>query len=180
MTGTPDTSLPVDDTRYSQTQARLATVQEVARRTLLAANLDDRTTTQYLKQVSVVSGGNSDILDVSVEDIDPALASRLATLHAQQFVAYRGELETTAIKKARAEVGQRLRQLEKQGRAEAPLYLSLQDKEELLATLETLQTARATLVQSAQGRPGLAAANAYRCVRARARCLAGHLCCARD
>ncbi len=150
LTGTPDTSLPVDDKRYAETQARLATVQEVARRTLVAANLDDRTTTQYLKHVFVASGGNSDILDISVEDVDPLLASRLATLHAQQFVVYRGELETAAIKKARTEVGERLGQLEQQGRADAPLYRSLQDKEELLATLETLQTARATLVQSAQ------------------------------
>lgn len=149
LTRTDDPSLTVDAQRLIDTQAAIAQVPTVARRVLAAAKVTDRTAAEYLDQVSVSPRASTDILEITVTDDDPAVAQQLATEHARQYVAYRTNLDTAALKKANREVAARLKELEASGQQGTRLYQSLQDNEQLLATLDTLQTARATVVGEA-------------------------------
>ena len=150
LTGTNDLSPAIGEQRYVDTQAAIAEVPEVANRTLAVVGVTDRSLIEYLDQVSVSPRGGTDILQISVTDDDATLAQKLATEHARQYVAFRTELDTAALKKARREVATRLRELEANGQQGSALYQSLQDKEQLLTTIDTLQTAGATVVRTAQ------------------------------
>jgi Mrp family chromosome partitioning ATPase/capsular polysaccharide biosynthesis protein len=151
LTGIPDSTAPVSEDRAAATQANLASVPDVARRAIAIAETDDRTAGQLLAASSVSSKGVSDILEFKVTDPDPALAATLATAYAKAFTEYRAELDTRAIVNAREEVAAKLRALERAGRDQSQLYESLSDKEQELATLQTLQTSRAEVVRTADG-----------------------------
>jgi receptor protein-tyrosine kinase len=151
LTGTADTSQPADDQRLMQTQADLAGVEDVARRTLQAAQLRDRTPEQFLARASAKPKGDTDLLRLSVTDPDPGLATRLATIYARQFAAYRSALDTEKIVRARQEAQAKLAELGERTAANATFYDALQENEQQLATLQTLQTARVTPVQPATG-----------------------------
>ena len=150
LTGTEDTSLSSDPLRYVETQAEIVKVPDIAKRALATAGVTDRSIAQYLDQVSVVPRGSTDILEITVSDEDAVLAQRLATAHAHEYVAFRTRLDTAVLKKAKTEVSTRLRELEASGQTGTPLYESLQDKEQLLSTIDTLQTARATVLRAAE------------------------------
>lgn len=138
------------DAPDAETQARIATVVELAQRTLDKAAISDMSPTEFLEKLSVTLNGNSDILKFSVTDTDPRRARLLATTHAREYVAYRQELDTAAIRRARADVAQRLRLLSKQQQRSSPLYSLLEDIERQIATIDTLQVARATLIEAAR------------------------------
>ena len=149
LTGTDDNSLPTDEKRYVETQAAIAEVPAVAGRALAAAGVEDRSVAEYLARVSVSPRGNTDLLEITVTDESAAVARRLASAHAREYVAFRAELDTAVLKKAGREVASQLLRLETQGLQASELYASLLDKQQLLATLDTLQTARATVVRDA-------------------------------
>jgi succinoglycan biosynthesis transport protein ExoP len=147
LTGTPDSTLLLDGQRDVATQANLAQVPEVARRTLAATRTTALTPTELLDAVTVTAKGDSDILEFTVTDSDTARAKKLAAGMARQYTIYRGELDGAALARARSEVTAKLAQLEAQGKEQGALYGSLEEKEQQLATLETLQTARASVVR---------------------------------
>ena len=149
LTGTEDPTLSVDAQRYVETQAALVQVPAVAKRALATTGLTDRSVVAYLGQVSVTPRARTDILQITVSDKDPSLAQQLATAHAREYVAFRTRLDTATLRKARNEVAVRIAELEASGQQATALYQRLQDTEQLLATIDTLQTARATLVRSA-------------------------------
>jgi Mrp family chromosome partitioning ATPase len=136
-------SLPAD--RLAQTQADLARVPQVAKETLRAVGLR-RPPADLLANSSVATKQNADLLRFTVTDRDPALASKLATAYAREFVRYRQQLDTASLQRARAEIKQRLDALPAQ---RGPLYRSLVDKDQQLATMEALQTSNASVVQDA-------------------------------
>jgi len=149
LTGTQQsTGVTLQADRVAQTQADLARVATVARRTIASVGLDDRTPSWLLRNSSVVAKTNADILAFSVTDHDPALASRLATQYARQYVRYRQQLDTGALRRARAEVQSRIDSLPNERSA---LLRSLEEKDQQLATMEALQTANASVVESARG-----------------------------
>jgi polysaccharide biosynthesis transport protein len=156
LTGTQDSSQAVPADRFIQTQADLARVREVAKRTLKSAGLHDRSPDGFLGQSSVSARLNADLLVFQVRDPSPALAVLLATAYARQFTKYRRELDTAALQRARIEVEQRLRQLEAQGETHSALYTSLADKDQQLRTLEALQTSNAYVVETADSAPQVA------------------------
>jgi tyrosine-protein kinase len=151
VTGIPDTTLLVDEERAAETQANLAAVPDVARRALRLAGVSDLTPDEFLARASARAKGNSDLLVFSVENPDPAIAERLASAYALAFTQYRGELDTAAVKRARKEVQAKLQTLDEERKRNTALYASLAEKEQLLATLQTLQTSRAYVVRTADG-----------------------------
>jgi len=151
LTGTQDPNLSQPADRTAQTQADLARVPAVAARTLRAARVQGRTPGDLLAHSSVAAKPNSNLLDFQVTDPSPVVAKRLTTEYARQFTAFRRELDTASVLRARREVQARLAQLEKSGDHQSPLYVSLVDKDQQLGTLEALQTSNAFLVRRADG-----------------------------
>ena len=148
LTGTQQsTGVSLQADRVAQTQADLARVPAVANRALRAAHVD-RGASSLLGHSSVSAKQNADLLQFSVEDHVPALAERLATAYAAQFVKYRQQLDTASLQRARAELQARIDELpDKRG----ALYQGLVDKDQQLATMEALQTSNASVVENAGG-----------------------------
>jgi capsular exopolysaccharide synthesis family protein len=143
--------LQFDSTRNMRTQAELARVPEVARRTVEAAGLENWGPWDLLGASSVTMGDENDILTFSVVNGDGALATRLATEYARQFTLYRHELDTRALAEVRRAAEDRIEELEAAGDTGSPLYRSLLEQREQVATMEALQTSRAVLVRPATG-----------------------------
>lgn len=137
--------------RYLQTQAKLARVPTVVRRTLNAAGLASETVGSFLARSSVAPSLNADIMSMAVRDGDPALAAKLATEYARQFVTYRHQLDTAALVSARQHVESQMKKLQAHGQARSGLYSSYAQSNERLHEMETLQTSNVSVVQVAQG-----------------------------
>ncbi len=146
-----DQSLAGDPARLAQTQADLAQAPEVARRTLALAGIKNMSPAQFLATSGVAAKSDADLLVFTVRNRYPSLTQRLATHYARAYIAYRGELDTAALTRARQEVLDRIRTLEKSGDRSSALHASLVDKEQQLATMEALQTSNASLIKPAQG-----------------------------
>ncbi len=151
LTGITDPAQFQQPDRVAQTQADLARVPEVARRTLAAAGISDRTPGQFLSESSVTAKANANLLDFAVTEPSASLAARLVNEYARQFAAYRSQLDTAALERARKEVQERLAALASSGARESALYATLVEKEQTLGTMAALQTSNAVLVHSADG-----------------------------
>jgi polysaccharide biosynthesis transport protein len=146
LAGTADTTAFQDPTRFVETQARIASIPEVAARTLRALGLQ-RTVDDLLANSDVTAEPNVDLLAFRVRDRDPQLARRLASEYARQFSRYHTEVDTTALSRTLTEVRSRIDEVQNRGGASAALLRSLLDKEQQLQTLESLQSANAFLVR---------------------------------
>jgi succinoglycan biosynthesis transport protein ExoP len=148
LTGTQaSTGVSLQADRVAQTQADLARVPDVAKRTIAAVGLH-RSPRALLAHSSVSVKTNADLLQFSVTDHVAKVAAELATAYARQYVLYRQQLDTGALQRARLEVQQRIDKLPKTG---GPLLRSLVEKDQQLATMEALQTSNASVVESASG-----------------------------
>jgi succinoglycan biosynthesis transport protein ExoP len=148
LTGTSDLTLAPDD-RLTATQAELAHTPAVARRAIAIAKTPAVTPDGLLAISTVAPKGATDILEFRVTDHDPAVATLLATSFAQAYVGYRADLDTRSLAKARNDVQTKLDQLAAQGRGKSALYTSLEEKQQQLQTLLTLQTSQATVARPA-------------------------------
>jgi Mrp family chromosome partitioning ATPase/capsular polysaccharide biosynthesis protein len=148
LTGTPESSVFQPVERISQTQADLARVPIVARRAVNAAGVN-RSAGQLLGESSVTADLNSNFLFFTVTDTVPSAARKLATEYARQFTIYRAQLDTAALKGAREDLETRMAEIRANGGVNSSLYASLASKDELLRTMEALQTSNASLVQEA-------------------------------
>jgi tyrosine-protein kinase len=135
--------------RVAQTQADLARVPDVARRTLDAVGLRNRSTEEFLASSSATATQNANLLDLAVTNHDPTLAKELATAYAWQFAHYRADLDTAPLEKARREVAQRLQALTEQGDRKSGIYQALVSKADKLDTMIALQTGNAVPVKNA-------------------------------
>jgi succinoglycan biosynthesis transport protein ExoP len=151
LTGITDPAQYQQPDRIAQTQADLARVPEVARRTLAVAGVSNRTPDEFLSESSVTAKANANLLDFAVTEPSAPLAARLVNEYAKQFAAYRRELDTAALERARDEVRQRIIALANTGSKKSELYATLVEKEQTLGTMEALQTSNAVLVHSADG-----------------------------
>jgi succinoglycan biosynthesis transport protein ExoP len=138
-----------DPTRAAATQADLARTPVVAESALGRAGLADRSAQYLLGSSSVTATSNADLLTFSVTNPNPRLASRLATAYARAYTAYRRQLDTSSIVRARKEVEQRIGELRSEGGQRSALYGNLVDKDQQLRTMELLQGSNALLVRSA-------------------------------
>jgi succinoglycan biosynthesis transport protein ExoP len=132
------------------TQAAVARVPDIARRTIAQLGLGSMTPIQFLQHSSVTQSINADTLGFEFRSTDPLLAQRAATAYAENYVAYKHALDTASLESARREVAARIQALVAQGDARGTLYTSLVEREQQLQTLEALQTSNATVVQDAQ------------------------------
>src|SRR5205807_7529068 len=111
LTNTQDTSVYQQPDRIAQTQANLARVPTVPRRTLAAAHVRE-SAQSFLSSSSVSPEQNANMLDFTVTNANPVLAARLATEYAGQFTKFRRELDTAALAHARQDVQGRITALE--------------------------------------------------------------------
>jgi Mrp family chromosome partitioning ATPase/capsular polysaccharide biosynthesis protein len=152
LTNTQDQTPAEDFARVSQTQASLARSPEVARRVLDRLGFRDRAPQGLLSRSSVISEPTTDLLDFETRDPSPAVAQRLANAYAAVFADYRRELDTASIKRARADIGSRIVDLNSRpGPKDSGLLQNLRSKDEQLRTLEALQTSNAAVVRRADG-----------------------------
>jgi polysaccharide biosynthesis transport protein len=138
-----------DAERFGKTQERLARFPEVASRTLAAVGIRDSGPYELLGASRVTSAPDADILYFAVSDQDPALARRLATAYAEQFVAFRNEVDSSRIERARKRIDQRLAALRAAGSESSSLYRDLRAKKDQLEELDALQTSNASVVRPA-------------------------------
>lgn len=139
--------------RVANTQADLARVPPVVHRALTDVPEAGMTELQLLHASSVTARQNSDLLRFTVIARSPALAMRLATAYAQAYTAYRHELDTASLQRAREDVQTRIASLRAIKRGSSPLAAKLDETEQQLQTLETLQTSNATVVKIASLAP---------------------------
>jgi capsular polysaccharide biosynthesis protein len=86
LTGIQTSAAACSRSRVAQTQASLARVPTVAQMTLSNLHLHDRSVGDFLKNSNVTAQTNSDLLEFTVTDPDPKLASRLAVPVEQEAV----------------------------------------------------------------------------------------------
>ena len=151
LSNVTDQSLTGDPARLAQTQADLAQVPAVAGRVLSRAAIKGMTPEGFLTMSSVTAKSDSDLLYFTVRGRHPSLTARLATLYAREYISYRAELDTAALRRARHELNDRIDALSASGDRSSALYSSLVDKEQQLATMEALQTSNAHLIRPAHG-----------------------------
>jgi tyrosine-protein kinase len=151
LNGVQDPTLSIQPDRLAQTQADLARVPPVVERTLRATDANGITADEFTADSSVSAKTDADLLTFNYANHDPDLAARLATEYARQYIAYRTQLDTQALSKARTQVQDRITQLELGGDTKSALYASLVERDQQLQTMQALQTANASLVREAQG-----------------------------
>jgi Mrp family chromosome partitioning ATPase len=149
LTGVADTTSLQDPQRFGQTQAELARVPEIARRTLAAAGITNQSAGWLLGSSSVSPQPNADLLTFSVSTGSPALSEQLATEYGRQYVGYSGQLDTSALTQALSEAQSRLAKLRAVGDTTSTLAASLQERVVQIGTLLAIRTPSSTLVRTA-------------------------------
>ena len=149
VTGAPQNpTLSEDPARYADTQASIARSSSVAQLAIARAGVSNRSVGDLLGESSVTPNTNADVLVFSVDDRDPVIAARLVNAYTAAFTAYKLELDTTALKSARAQLNAQLAALRAQKLQETPQYRNLLNSEQQLHTMQLLQSGDTVL-----GRP---------------------------
>lgn len=134
--------------RNIRTQARLARLPDVARRAVAAADLEELGGFWLLDRSAVIADGDTDVMTFEVRDEDPERAAWLATIYAEQYIAYRHELDGRALNRAIRVLERQLEQSRARG-SDPSSYAELVRKVQQLHTaLATLQS-NATVVRPA-------------------------------
>ena len=133
--------------RIQKTQASLARSPVVAERTLDAANVTDITPEELLDRTTVEPDRAEDLLHFQVEDADKDRAQQLSEEFARQYVVYRQELDTAAIRTATRQIRRTLAGLDATDPDTSRLRASLRATDQELMTLKTLQSGNATYVR---------------------------------
>jgi non-specific protein-tyrosine kinase len=147
LTGLPD---PAGTTREFQrivaTQAQIARSESLAQAVVEAvpeAGIDYKT---LLGRLTVATARDANIVQFHVSGSDPTIAARLAAEYARQFVVFRRGLDGTAIREALTSLETQLKPLRADPVRNAAQIASLQDQQQNLQTLLTLQTANVVAI----------------------------------
>jgi Mrp family chromosome partitioning ATPase len=152
VTGAPqDPSLSEDPARYADTQASIARSSAVAQLAIAKAGVSNRSVGDLLDESSVTPNANADVLVFSVDDHDPVIAARLVNAYTAAFTAYKLELDTTALKRARQQLNDQLATLRKQKLQGTPEYRNLLNSEQQLHTMQLLQSGDTVLGHPSAG-----------------------------
>ena len=138
-----------DPARVAQTQAQVAMSPAVAQRVVSQAKIPGLDSERLLALSTVSASSTADILDLSTTYGDPATAERLATLHAQQYIAYRRQLDNAAFVAARRQLAARIAALRAGRLSDSRLLAKLIEDNQRLRTMEALQTGNASLLRAA-------------------------------
>jgi len=135
-----------DPTRDASTNVALVTALPVARSVQRELRIT-RAPVELLDQTTAELAPNSDIVNLTVVDEDPALAARIANSFVTQFVAYRKRTDRQKIAEGEALIRTRLDSLPPGSAAQRN---SLQDALQRLIALEAVQTGNAEPVDQAR------------------------------
>ena len=133
--------------RVAQTEASVAAVPAVAQRVLEAAGVTDMTVEEFLAHSSATAKPDADLIVLSVEAGDPGRAALLASEYAQQFKAYRKELDTAAIQQALLHLQTQIDALRDDPQRNNAFYADLQAKAQQLQTAEALATGNTSVIR---------------------------------
>jgi len=135
--------------RVIRTQADIARLPVIAERVVDEAGLR-RSPGEFLAQSSVASNEDVDLLTVSVRDEVPSRAASLANLYAQEYIAFRRELDTKALREASQALRNQIQSLEEKGvSVNSSLYGALAQRLQQLQSAQVLQASNALLVKRA-------------------------------
>jgi polysaccharide biosynthesis transport protein len=135
--------------RNVATQAALARDPAVAQEALALSHVHS-SANDLLAESSVSSPNGSDLLEFSVKDSPPALATRLATNYALAYTAYRTRIDSQAITRALAGINGQLAQLTKGRQTGSVTYPTLSREQQALIATQASGTSDAVLAQPAQ------------------------------
>ena len=150
LSDVPSLATNNDPARLAATHVNLARLPIVARRTIVAAGLDE-SAGAFLGRASVTAEPDADILRFTVSDPVGEQAKRLATIYAAQFTKYRNELDLAAIRSTRATITRSLARLADRGQQGSSLYNELSQAAERLDAAAAVQGSAAVVVQPAIG-----------------------------
>jgi uncharacterized protein involved in exopolysaccharide biosynthesis len=97
LLGQQSAGTAIDPTRQANTDMTVAQVPEVARRTLAALGLHDRSGQDLLNHTVVSAASDADILTFSITDPNRSLAVRLVNEYANEFIEYGQQLDTASV-----------------------------------------------------------------------------------
>jgi len=141
----------VDESRMTETQAKLAHVPDVAERAAELSKISGMTAGEVLASVSIVPDSTTNILSFIATTNDRESAAALATAYARAFKKYRGQLDSQSVRSARNSYKAKLAKLELDGKGNSTLANSIRDKDQQLELLQALQTGRTFVVRTADG-----------------------------
>jgi succinoglycan biosynthesis transport protein ExoP len=136
-----------DPNREAATNAKLASLGVVATRTskALGGKLPPG---EIIGKIVVAPAGQSDVVNITATDHDPAFAAKLANTFAQQFIVFRRDADRSKIAAAQQLVTDQLKRLSS-SESTGPQGTALRRGNEQLQILAALQTGNAELVQPA-------------------------------
>ena len=135
--------------RVIRTQADIARLPVIAERVVDASGLE-RDPGTFLEQSSVESNEQVDLLTFRVRDEVPLRATALANLYAQEYIRFRRELDTKALREASQALRGQLKSLEEKGlTVNSGLYGALAQRLQQLQSAQVLQESNALLVKRA-------------------------------
>src|SRR3954451_3856623 len=135
--------------RRAQTQADLARVPLVAKSALEIAGYLNRSSDDFLAHSSATTKTNSDLLELSAWDHNPAAAERLADSYARAFSRFRAELDTSGYAAARKRASEELDALAAAGQQNTQDYRQILEKRGQLDQIIALLTRSAVPVKTA-------------------------------
>ncbi|MGI8801054.1 MAG: polysaccharide biosynthesis tyrosine autokinase [Solirubrobacteraceae bacterium] len=143
------TTLPpsIDPSREAATNVNLLGLEAVAQRTATA--LGKITAGGVAGRISVSPEGQSNIVQVTATDHNPAFAAQIANTYAGEFINFRRDADRAKIAGAQTLVQTQLNRLDRRGQAGTVSGMALQTRAEELGILASLQTGNAELVQPA-------------------------------
>jgi Mrp family chromosome partitioning ATPase/capsular polysaccharide biosynthesis protein len=147
LTGVAANGAGAQPDRIAATQADLARVPEVARRTLAAVGLRGRSPERLLDASSVIPKANTDLLQIDVRDRSSTLADRLANAYANQFTKYKREVDSAGLADALQSVRAEIVSLQRSGVTSGPAYTDLLRAERQLATTAAVGPTKALVVR---------------------------------
>jgi capsular exopolysaccharide synthesis family protein len=151
LAGVPDTSATGDPVRFAATQAFLAGSPQVAQLVVNAAKVPGLTTGAVLSRVNIQPATNTDVLRFGIVEADPALAIKLVNTYAEQFAAYRQQLDVGAVTEAITAIDQQLQSLKGSGQGTSAAYDALLGKEQDLQTVADLEKNNSFVARRASG-----------------------------
>lgn len=156
LLGQQSAGTTIDPTRQANTDMTVAQVPEVARRTLAALGLHDRSGQDLLNHTVVSAASDADILTFSITDPNRSLAVRLVNEYANQFIEYRQQLDTASVTAALKGVNIRIHDLKRRvasGNRSDPVLAdqlhNLLQNQGNLQTLQQLQGGKLFVVRAA-------------------------------
>jgi capsular exopolysaccharide synthesis family protein len=138
-----------DPSREAATNVNLVNLEAIAQRTAAALG-GGATAVSVAGKISVAAEGQSNIVQVTATDPQPAVAAQIADTYARQFIAFRRDADRAKVAGAQQLVQSQLNRLAQSGQAATANYAQLQNRAEGLGILASLQTGNAELVQPAQ------------------------------